>query len=444
MKELKKFWRERDKKYKKKRNYNDILKSDKNYSLEKLIPEKIISKRNFKLPKIDYKYTIKEEYKINNLKGYNQFHIPESVDVYNSLYNASINDYVNQFININDKIKFNIFKQIQIYADGNCYYRALSKFMTDKEIYHPFYRNTIYNYIIDNKKNFLDQDSYVDYLEHNINSVININEYIEKINTLDFYEGEVEIAATSKLFKINIYIFELNKDNEYKFLYKHMHNENLLTYTMILQHLYTKSNQEHFQLLYINNNILNNTNISKNSPNFKNENNSKEHHKNLNNERLNNPNSLITKKISENNVSLNVEKNSDNSKLNIVKAQLIENINDKFKNIFTDIVNTFYNYFNMPTLNQDNNIIETEHNMNINPNENMDNSKINNNNICDDIIDNHKYNNNINTNKCDITENLNEIKINEFEKEFDVIRNIYNDNELANEAKILNFILFNF
>ena len=40
--------------------------------------------------------------------------------------------------------------------------------MTDKEIYHPFYRNTIYNYIIDNKKNFLDQDSYVDYLEHNI------------------------------------------------------------------------------------------------------------------------------------------------------------------------------------------------------------------------------------------------------------------------------------
>ena len=102
------------------------------------------------------------------MKGYNQFQIPESVDVYNSLYNASINEYVNQFINNNDKIKSNMFKQIQIYPDGNCYYRALSKFMTNKEIYHPFYRNMKYNYIKDNKKTFLELDSYVDYLEHNI------------------------------------------------------------------------------------------------------------------------------------------------------------------------------------------------------------------------------------------------------------------------------------
>ena len=107
----------------------------------------------------------------------------------------------------------------------------------------------------------------------------------------------MEIAETSKLFKINIYIFELNKDNEYKFLYKHMYDEKVLTYTMILQHLYTKSNQEHFQLLYINNNNNNlyNTINSKNSPNVEIENKSKDHLNNLNNEKLNNTNSLNIK-----------------------------------------------------------------------------------------------------------------------------------------------------
>ena len=192
-----------------------------------------------------------------------------------------------------------------------------------------------------------------------------------------------------------IYIFELNKDNEYKFLYKHMDNENVLTYTMILQHLYTKSNQEHFQLLYINNNNLYNTSISKNSPNLEIENNSKDHHNNLNIEKLNNANSLNTKRILENNISLNNDKHSNNSKLNIVKDQLIEDINDKFKNIFADIVNTFYNYFNKLTLNQDNNIVETEHKKLIIHNENMDNSKINKNDNSDDIIGNNKQNNNI-------------------------------------------------
>ena len=151
--------------------YNDflILKSNKyKLSQEKIASVEKLSNINYKIPKIDYKYNIKEEYKINNLKGCNEFYIPEITDIYNSLYNTSINNNINLLIYNNDKIKFNIFKQIEIYADGNCYYRALSKFMTNTEIYHPFFRNVIYNYIKDNKNKFLEEDSYVDYLEHNI------------------------------------------------------------------------------------------------------------------------------------------------------------------------------------------------------------------------------------------------------------------------------------
>ena len=234
----------------------------------------------------------------------------------------------------------------------------------------------------------------------------------------------------------------MNKDNEYKFLYKHMYDEKVLTYTMILQHLYTKSNQEHFQLLYINNNNNNlyNTINSKNSPNVEIENKSKDHLNNLNNEKLNNANSLNTKSILENNISSNNDKNSDISKLNIVKDQLIEDINDKFKNIFTDVVNTVYNCFKKLTLNQDNNIVETEHKKLIIHNENVDISKINKNDNNDDIIENNKQNNNTIKNNFVNTENLNEIKINDFEKEFDTIRNIFNDTELSNEDKIFNII----
>jgi len=122
---------------------------------------------------------------------------------------------------------------------------------------------------------------------------------------------------------------------------------------------------------------------------------------------------------------LNNDKNSDNSKFNIVKARLIEDINSKFIKIFADIINTFYNYFNNLTLNQDNNIIETEHKKIIILNENLDIYKINKNDNCDDLIENNIHNNNIITNKYNNTENLYEIKINEFEKEFDIIRNIY-------------------
>ena len=122
---------------------------------------------------------------------------------------------------------------------------------------------------------------------------------------------------------------------------------------------------------------------------------------------------------------MNNDKNSDNSKFNIVKARLIEDINSKFIKIFADIINTFYNYFNNLTLNQDNNIIETEHKKIIILNENLDIYKINKNDNCDDLIENNIHNNNIITNKYNNTENLYEIKINEFEKEFDIIRNIY-------------------
>ena len=142
---------------------------------------------------------------------------------------------------------YNFFKMIKIYPDGNCFYRALSKFMTDKEDYHHYFRNTIYNYIEDNKDIIFKYNEYLDYG----NTYIHYLDYIDKIKELSFYTGETEIITAVKLFKINIYVFEHNEsENYYKFLYK-FENENHMTYTLILEYLYLdkiKKSGEHFQL----------------------------------------------------------------------------------------------------------------------------------------------------------------------------------------------------
>ena len=80
----------------------------------------------------------------------------------------------------------------------------------------------------------------IDYFEKN-NNLININDYIKNINHLSFYAGELEIVCITQLLKINIYVFELNKNKEYRFLYKHIYDKNILTYTIILNHTYTKN-----------------------------------------------------------------------------------------------------------------------------------------------------------------------------------------------------------
>ena len=61
--------------------------------------------------------------------------IPEISKIYISLYNASVNEYINYYIYNKSNINFNIFIEIEIYG-GNSYYRLLSKFMTKNEKYH--------------------------------------------------------------------------------------------------------------------------------------------------------------------------------------------------------------------------------------------------------------------------------------------------------------------
>jgi hypothetical protein len=92
---------------------------------------------------------IYQNYEINNIKDHNIIDKPDKTLINESLLNASINDYINIHTNYKENLNKNDFIQIEIYPDGNCYYRCLSKFFNNSESYHIYFRNVIYNYIID-------------------------------------------------------------------------------------------------------------------------------------------------------------------------------------------------------------------------------------------------------------------------------------------------------
>ena len=74
--------------------------------------------------------------------------------------------------------------------------------MSGSEDFHLYFRNYLYNYIIENKEEIIDDNKYIDL--HN--TYIKIEDYIDKIKMEFFYAGELEMIATVKLFNINIYI----------------------------------------------------------------------------------------------------------------------------------------------------------------------------------------------------------------------------------------------
>ena len=92
----------------------------------------------------------------------------------------------------------------EMFGDGNCFYRSLSFFFTNSQNYHDYFRNYIYNYIISNEEDIINEFPYINFND----KIININQYIQNINTKAFFSGELEILISAKIFKIDIIILE--------------------------------------------------------------------------------------------------------------------------------------------------------------------------------------------------------------------------------------------
>ena len=102
----------------------------------------------------------------------------------------------------NLKFNENAFIREDIYGDGNCFYRAVSYYICNSERYHLFFRNLVYDNIMENKDNIIIKFPYV----YNNGKAVDIDEYIPLIKNQGTYAGELEAQSISNLFNIIILI----------------------------------------------------------------------------------------------------------------------------------------------------------------------------------------------------------------------------------------------
>ncbi len=138
-------------------------------------------------------------------------------------------------------------KNKDLISNGNCYYKSLSFFFINNQTYHFYFRNFIYNYIANHEGKITKDYPFIN-VEDNL---IPIKEYIKKINTENFYVGEIELLMTSKIFNINIIVLEYIK--EYKGYIQHTKieiNDKKLSPILVLE--YIENNKlGHYNIIHL-------------------------------------------------------------------------------------------------------------------------------------------------------------------------------------------------
>lgn len=134
MKALKRFNKKKKRNYLEMKNDPDII-----YIPQKKDEAKFNTIKNKKL-KIQYNINIESKYEINNLQGHPSI---KKSNLVNNLTQLSALKYNELFIleNLSKKIiKNNLFFSREIEPDGNCYYRALSYYLTNSQNYYKYFR----------------------------------------------------------------------------------------------------------------------------------------------------------------------------------------------------------------------------------------------------------------------------------------------------------------
>ena len=96
--------------------------------------------------------------------------------------------------------------------DGNCLYRTLSLYFTNDQSHYKFFREQIY---IAAKNNFKElQEFFINEENDQILTNKKLDGYIDKIKDDYFFAGNIEIYIATKVFNLNIAIYEQNNLNE--------------------------------------------------------------------------------------------------------------------------------------------------------------------------------------------------------------------------------------
>ena len=134
------------------------------------------------------------------------------------------------------------FEFISIEPFGNCYYCCVSYFLYKNQNKHLQIRESIFNFVRENKELFLKFFEREEY-NHNLSLSDLLDNYIFENNVEGEYVGEIEYIATCKLYKLRIII-----------LSKGFYGLNL--FNIISDEKYNIDNYKTIYLLLINDNLI--------------------------------------------------------------------------------------------------------------------------------------------------------------------------------------------
>ena len=227
-----------------------MKKTDKINSSENNSDEANEKFKNLSLLNLSYSHILNKKLLINRINYININTIDET-NFYKYIYELIINIYITKINNFKVNIAKNFFNIIKIYPDGIYFFRAASKFFTNNGNNHKIFRNIVYNYIVENKNEYLINNNFVEYK----GNVIDFEDFLDTIKGDHNFSGELEISAITKIFNISIYLFEINEhNNSYKLQFKNIAENIFMPYCLILLHVYINNNKnlEHFELIKIN------------------------------------------------------------------------------------------------------------------------------------------------------------------------------------------------
>jgi len=154
--------------------------------------------------------------------------------------NNYINEQLYQKILNHENISKDMIDIKDVEGDGNCFYRAISQFLLNNELFHQSIRDEIFKRAKKRDKNDLKG---INLLE---NTNLSATNYINNMQFDGGFAGDYEISIAHKLYNINIAVYRFKDDNDLSFIKFYNDDGNNNKNLLILVYI----NDNHYQLAY--------------------------------------------------------------------------------------------------------------------------------------------------------------------------------------------------
>jgi len=154
--------------------------------------------------------------------------------------NKFINEQLYQKVLNHENLSKDIIDIKNVEGDGNCFYRAISQFLSNDELSHQIIRDEIFKKAQKRERSDLKGISLLE------NCDLSATNYINNIQFDGGFAGDLEISIAHQLYDINIAVYQFNDDNNLSFI--KLYNDGRDNKKDLLILIYINNN--HYQLAY--------------------------------------------------------------------------------------------------------------------------------------------------------------------------------------------------